>query len=82
MNLALTLSMACERHLKMTVTEWVIHYNRGRPHSSLGPGLPEPNQREVPASDHRHKMPSGYRVVKTSVLGGLHHEYRLVKEAA
>src|SRR5262249_21248926 len=29
-----------ERHLKMTVTEWVIHYNRGRPHSSLGPGLP------------------------------------------
>jgi len=27
-------------------------------------------------------MPSGYRVVKTSVLGGLHHEYRLVKEAA
>ena len=71
-----------ERHLKMTVTEWVIHYNRGRPHSSLGPGLPEPNQSEVPASDHRHKMPSGYRVVKTSVLGGLHHEYRLVKEAA
>src|SRR5499433_2564545 len=71
-----------ERHLKMTVTEWVIHYNRGRPHSSLGPGLPEPNQREVPSSDHRHKMPSGYRVVKTSVLGGLHHEYRLVKEAA
>src|SRR5262249_31927037 len=71
-----------ERHLKMTVTEWVIHYNRGRPHSSLGPGLPEPNQSEVPASDHRHKMPSGYHVVKTSVLGGLHHEYRLVKEAA
>src|SRR5215831_3698490 len=54
-----------ERHLKMTVTEWVIHYNRGRPHSSLGPGLPEPNRSEVPASDHRHKMPSGYRVVKT-----------------
>src|SRR5215469_9600846 len=33
-----------ERHLKMagpplalTVTEWVIHSNRGRPHSSLGP---------------------------------------------
>jgi len=32
-------------------------------------------------SDHRHKMPAGYRAVKTSVLGGLHHEYRLVKEA-
>jgi len=27
-------------------------------------------------------LPAGYRVVKTSVLGGLHHEYRLVKEVA
>jgi putative transposase len=71
-----------ERHLKMTIKEWGLHYNRGRPHSSLGPGIPEPNQDSVPASDHRHKLPAGYRVVKTSVLGGLHHEYRLVKEAA
>ena len=71
-----------ERHLQMTVTEWAIHYNRGRPHSSLGPGLPEPDQSEVPESDDRHKLPAGYRVVKKSVLGGLHHEYRLVKEAA
>ena len=59
-----------------------LHYNRGRPHSSLGPGIPEPNQDSFPASDHRHKLPAGYRVVKTSVIGGLHHEYRLVKEAA
>ena len=36
----------------------------------------------VPASDHRHKLPAGYRLAKTPVLGGLHHEYRLVKEAA
>jgi putative transposase len=61
-----------ERHLKMTTKEWVRHYNRhynrGRPHSSLGPGVPEPNQDKVPASDHRHKLPAGYRVVKTSVL--------------
>lgn len=71
-----------ERHLKMTIKEWGLHYNRGRPHSSLGPGIPEPNQDGVPASDHRHKLPAGYRVVKTSVLGGLHHEYRLVKEVA
>ena len=70
-----------ERHLKMTVKERGRHYNRG-PHSLLGPGLPEPNQDSVPASDHRHKLPAGYRVVKRSVLGGLHHEYRLVKEAA
>jgi putative transposase len=39
-----------ERHLKMAIKEWVLHYNRGRPHSSLGPGVPEPNQDTVPAS--------------------------------
>lgn len=69
-------------HLKMTIKEWVLHYNRGRPHTSLGPGFPEPNPEGVPASDHRHKLPAGYRVVKSAVLGGLHHEYSLVKEAA
>ena len=71
-----------ERHLKMAIKAWVLHYNRCRPQSSLGPGVPEPNQDSVPASDHRHKLPAGYRIVKRSVLGGLHHEYRLVKEAA
>jgi hypothetical protein len=71
-----------KRHLKMTVKEWGLYYNRGRPHSSPGPGLPEPNQDRVPARDHRHELSAGYRVVKRSVLGGLHHEYRLVKEAA
>ena len=47
-----------ERHLKMTVKEWAIHYNRGRPHSSLGPGFPEPNQESVPASDHQAQAAS------------------------
>ena len=71
-----------DRHLKLTIKEWVVHYNRGRPHSSLGPGIPEPTQDQVRASDHRHTVPAGYRVVKTSVLAGLHHEYREVREAA
>src|SRR6266481_304909 len=30
-----------EHHLKMTIKEWGTHYNRGRPHSSVGPGLPD-----------------------------------------
>ncbi len=29
-----------ETHLRRTVREWVRHYNAGRPHSSLGPGIP------------------------------------------
>jgi transposase InsO family protein len=71
-----------ERYLKMTVKEWAAYYSRGRRHSSLGPGFPEPTQESVPAIHHQHKLPPGYRVIKASVLGGLHHEYRLVKEAA
>ena len=71
-----------EHHLKMTIKEWGVHYNRGRPHSSLGPGFPEPTRDSVPASGDRHKLPAGFRVAKTSLLGGLHHEYRLVREVA
>ena len=71
-----------QRHLRRTVKEFVRYYNRGRPHSSLGPGIPEPPQAKVPASVHRHVLPAGYRVTSTPVLAGLHHEYRLGKEAA
>src|SRR5216683_3586480 len=31
-----------EAHLRLVLKEWVTHYNRGRPHSVLGPGLPDP----------------------------------------
>ena len=50
--------------------------------SALGPGLPEPTSERVPPNPHRHSLPVGYRMVKRSVLGGLHHEYGLAKEAA
>ena len=49
-----------ERHLRGIVKEFVTHYNRGRPHSSLGPGIPEPFQASAPAGPHRHKLPAGY----------------------
>ena len=29
-----------EKHLRRLLQKWVTHYNRGRPHSSLGPGIP------------------------------------------
>ena len=31
-----------EAHLRRALREWVAHYNRGRPHASLGPGIPQP----------------------------------------
>ena len=71
-----------ERHLKRIVREFATYYNRGRPHTALGPGLPEPNQAAVPAGRHRYELPSGYRIAKTPVLGGLHHDYRLEQEVA
>ncbi len=67
-----------ETHLRRILKEWFEHYNRGRPHSSLGPGLPEPSDEvPVPLQPERHKLPDGARVERKPVLGGLHHEYRL-----
>ena len=37
-----------ERHLRRFLKEWIAHYNRGRPHASLGPGIPEPSA-DIPA---------------------------------
>jgi hypothetical protein len=31
-----------EEHIRQTLKAWVGHYNRARPHSSLGPGMPDP----------------------------------------
>ncbi len=66
-----------ERHLRNILQEWVAHYNRGRPHASLGPGIPDPPSERMTAPSHRHCLPVGHRVSSTSILGGLHHEYRL-----
>jgi transposase InsO family protein len=43
-----------EAHLKRILHEFVRHYNRGRPHSSLGPGIPEPS---VPISMRQNPRP-------------------------
>jgi putative transposase len=70
-----------ERHLRRILAEWVPHYNRGRPHPSLGPGIPDrPSIVGVRSTGHR--IPHGHRVAVTPILGGLHHEYRLEPIAA
>jgi putative transposase len=69
------------RHLRAVVQEWVAHYNRGRPHASLGPGIPDVPSDQLPAASD-HCIPDGHRVVTTPILGGLHHEYRLERMAA
>jgi transposase InsO family protein len=71
-----------ERHLRRLLKEWVAHYNRGRPHSSLGPGIPDSSVVLPDSSPSRHYIPHDHRVVARPVLGGLHHEYQLEKLAA
>ena len=71
-----------ERHLRGIVKEFATHYNRGRPHSTLGPEVPEPNQPKALTGLHRHKLPVGYEISTIPILAGLHHEYGLRKEAA
>src|SRR5271157_1977685 len=45
-----------ERHLRTTLCPWVAHYNKGRPHSSLGPGIPEcSNSPLTGPKNHRHR---------------------------
>jgi putative transposase len=65
-----------ERHLRRVLAEWVRHYNCGRPHAALGPGLPDPSSSgAVPVSGHQFRR--AHRVTTRSILGGLHHEYAL-----
>ena len=70
-----------ERHLRKILAEWVPHYNRGRPHASLGPGIAEPPTLTV-ARSAGHHLPHGHRVAAKPILAGLHHEYRLEPLAA
>ena len=70
-----------ENHLKHMLREWVAHYNHGRPHKSLGPGIPVPLT-ATPASSHRHQIAHDQRVLAKPVLGGLHHEYTLQELSA
>jgi putative transposase len=72
-----------EDHLRRLLSEWVQHYNHGRPHMSLGPGIPQPpSPFPVARQSPRHRIPLHLRVVARPILGGLHHEYWLEEQAA
>ena len=73
-----------EAHLQAILKSWVEHYNGGRPHSMLGPAVPDPPRGAVvvPKSESRHRLAAGALVLAKSVLGGLHHEYWLATASA
>jgi putative transposase len=71
------------RHLRRQLREWVRDYNGGRPHSSLGPGIPEEASRG--ATRRCATQPSLQKkaqVISRPILGGLHHEYGWEEMAA
>ena len=68
-----------ESHLRSILRMWVPHYNVGRPHMALGPGVPDPPSAflDLRKSNSRHRHGESYAVRARSILGGLHHEYVL-----
>ena len=72
-----------ENHLRCIVQAWLPHYNEGRPHMSLGPGIPQPPPGlPIRLQTHRHGLPEHRHVVVRPILGGLHHEYGFEEQAA
>ena len=74
-----------EKHLRKTLREWVTHYNQGRPHSALGPGIPADTKErlsQLRPNTRRHPLPSDSHITTREILGGLHHEYELERTAA
>src|SRR5262249_44473926 len=51
-----------ERHLRAVLRDWCFHYNRGRPHASLGPSIPEllRMDREINRSSIGRWLPSSW----------------------
>lgn len=73
-----------ESHLRSTLKSWIPHYNAGRPHMALGPGVPHPPPAwcDYPKASSRHRHGESYAVRGNPILGGLHHEYSLAPSGA
>jgi putative transposase len=66
-----------ESHLRSILKYWIAHYNSGRPHMALGPGVPNPPSGVQHSAEpkSRHRLRENRIVRAHSILGGLHHEY-------
>lgn len=73
-----------ESHLRSILKSWTTHYNGGRPHMALGPGVPDPPVAPPQCLNLnlRYGLPEGVAIRGKPVLGGLHHEYSFAPMAA
>lgn len=60
-----------EHHLRLVMTEYLLHYNTARPHRSLGQLTPDQADSHPPDPVNLAK----HRIRQKQVLGGLTHEY-------
>jgi putative transposase len=58
-----------EKQLQRVLKEYVVYFNRTRPHQGIEQQIPE-QLRSVPSSQH-----AGGKVIAIPVMGGLHHDY-------
>ena len=59
-----------EEHLRRLLSEYVGYFNECRPHQGIGQTIPL-----GPANDN---VVGAGAIVGPSILGGLHHDYRMV----
>ena len=60
-----------EHHLRQVLTEYLRHYNSGRPHRALGQHTPA----QADTSPPKPVNLAEHRINRNQVLGGLTHEY-------
>ena len=68
-------------HLRRILHEWSCHYNNGRPHRSLGPGIADRIQKNSSAGGEFSGLHSLSLLTAKPILCGLHHEYRWASAA-
>jgi transposase InsO family protein len=61
-----------EKQLQRVLNQYVVYFNRARPHQGIRQQLPEPS-RSAHSSHHL-----GGKVIAVPILGGLHHDYQWV----
>jgi hypothetical protein len=82
-HLAVARSELCGERRRMVRSarlERATSWFAGRPHASLGPGVPEPSS--AVARSTGHQIAPEHRVATEPILAGLHHAYRLGPVAA
>jgi len=61
----------CEKHIYSVCKEYIKYYNHGRPSQALH-AIPDPYP------ELKEPLPTDGKVVSLPILGGIHHDYRLV----